>query len=348
MTDKLSPDDSGIGLVQTPPRPPLRVDSLQIDQFERLAQHRLLVEIVEDGLGQSIRLPVVVARGKGDGPIFGITAALHGNELNGIPVIHQLLRRVDLRKLKGTIVAVIVANVPGLLQQQREFNDGVDLNHVMPGSATGNRSDTYAHNLLERIAKHFDYLIDLHTASFGRVNSVYVRADMSNETTAAMAKLQRPQIILHDPPSDHTLRGALAELGVPAITLEIRDPHKFQPESIQRSLTGVRRVLSLVKMLPTRKVPEVPPPIVCSQSRWLYTDRGGLLTVLTDITDRVSQGDIIARQTNIFGDLIREYRSPSDGVIIGHSTDPVSQTGSRIVHLGIIRDSSTPPSLASR
>jgi predicted deacylase len=207
----------------------------------------------------------------------------------------------------------------------------------MPGNARGNRSDVYAFHLIDRIAKHFDYLIDLHTASFGRVNSLYVRADMSNEVTASMARLQRPQIILHDPPSDYTLRGALNEIGIPAITLEICDPHKFQPESIRRSLTGVLRVLSLLEMLPPRKVPDSPPPIICEGSRWLYTDRGGLLTVLPDVTDYVSKDQIIARQTNVFGDVVREYRSPTDGVIIGHSTDPVSQTGARIVHLGSIR-----------
>lgn len=321
--------------------PPGRVSVLNVEQFDWMTKNRLLVELVESGLGQSVRIPVVVARGKCDGPVFGITAALHGNELNGIPVIHQLLKRIDLRKLKGTIVAVIATNILGLLRQQREFIDGVDLNHIMPGDPHGNRSDVYAFNLIDRIAKHFDYLIDLHTASFGRVNSLYVRADMSNPITADMARLQRPQIILHDPPSDYTLRGALAEKGIPAITLEIRDPHRFQPESIRRSLTGVRRVLSLVGMLPMRKMPDVPLPIMCQRSYWMYTDRGGLLTVLPDVTDDVTAGDIIARQTNVFGDLVREYTAPQDGVIIGHSTDPLSQTGSRIVHLGVINDGET-------
>jgi len=320
------------------PSKPKRVAELSIDEYPTATSTRLLVQVAENGLGQSIRVPVVVARGKSPGPIFGLTAALHGNELNGIPVIHQLLQKVDVQRLKGSIVAVIVANVPGLLQQEREFNDGVDLNHIMPGRDGGNRSQVYAHNFVDRLAKHFDYLIDLHTASFGRVNSLYVRADMSDSVTSDMARLQRPQIILHDPPSDYTLRGALAELGVPAITVEICDPHRFQPKSIRNSLAGVRRVLSFVGMLPAQKPIDLPPSAVCKRSFWTFTDRGGLLSVLPDVTDSVTKGEVIARQTNAFGDVVREYAAPQDGIIIGRSVDPVSQTGSRIVHLGVLDD----------
>lgn len=318
-----------------------RVSEFNLDDCPRLAFTRLLLEVVENGLGQSVRVPVLVARGKADGPVFGITAALHGNELNGIPVIHQLLQKLDLKRLKGTIVAVVVANVPGFLRQEREFTDGVDLNHVMPGKVDGNQSQVYAYNFVNRIACQFDYLVDLHTASFGRVNSLYVRADMSNETTAKMALLQRPQIILHDPPSDYTLRGALADRSVPAITLEICDPQLFQPKSIRRSIAGIRRILSLVKMIAAQKEIEVPPPVICKRSFWMYTDRGGLLSVLPQVAEVIAKGDTIARQTNAFGDVVREYEAPHDGIIIGKSVNPVSQSGSRIVHFGIL-DSQQP------
>ena len=98
-----------------------RVDSLEIDALPPGEFTRLFVDIVENGIGRSIQVPVVVARGKRPGPILGITSALHGNELNGIPVIHQLLQRINLKQLHGTIVCVIAANVPGLLNHQREF-----------------------------------------------------------------------------------------------------------------------------------------------------------------------------------------------------------------------------------
>ncbi len=313
-----------------------RVDRLEIESLPRGEFSRLFIDLIENGIGRPIQVPVVVAHGKKDGPIFGITAALHGNELNGIPVIHQLLHRINLKTLKGTVVCVIVANIPGMLAEQREFSDGLDLNHIMPGKSYGKSSQVYAYELVERITTHFDYLVDLHTASSGRVNSLYVRANLKQEMTSKMACLLRPSIIVHNPPSDYTLRGVLAEQGKPAITVEICDPQRFQKDPIKRTLQGIRRIMSYIEMVPGKHVDLPDAPILCKKSYWMLTDRGGLLTVLPKVTDRVTKGDLVATQINIFGDIIRRYHAAEDGIVIGHSVNPVSQTGSRILHLGVL------------
>jgi predicted deacylase len=307
-----------------------------VDEFPRGEVSRLYVDLVANGLAQDILLPLLVARGKRDGPVFGLTAAVHGNELNGIRVIHDLMHKIDPRQLNGTVVAVVVINVPGLHRHQREFVDGGDLNHIFPGREGGNVAEAYAHRIIDRIVNRFDYLVDLHTASFGRVNSVYVRADMTHATTAAMAYLQRPQIIVHNPPSDYTLRGAAMDLGIPSVTLEIGDPQTFQPNYVRSSRIGIRAVLAAAGMLPRRSVAEGPEPVLCDRSYWMYTDRGGLLEVLPRPTNRVSQGERVAVLRNAFGDVIREYHAPEDGIVIGKSVNPVGQTGARILHLGAV------------
>lgn len=313
-----------------------RRSELVIDDFPRGALSRLYIDLVANGLAQDILLPVLVARGKRDGPVFGLTAAVHGNELNGIRVIHDLMHHIDPRQLKGTVVAVVVVNVPGLHRHQREFVDGADLNHIFPGRHDGNVARVYAHRILDRIVNRFDYLVDLHTASFGRVNTVYVRADMTHPATATMAYLQRPRIIVHNPPSDYTLRGAAMDLGIPAITLEIGDPQKFQPTYVRSSRIGLRAVLAAADMLPRRSVAEGAEPVLCESSRWMYTDRGGLLEVLPHPTDRIAEGERVAVLRNAFGDIIREYHAPNDGIVVGKSVNPVGQTGARILHLGKI------------
>ncbi|MFA9412548.1 MAG: succinylglutamate desuccinylase/aspartoacylase family protein [Deltaproteobacteria bacterium] len=307
-----------------------------LDDFPRGQLSRLYVDLVANGLAQDILLPLLIARGKRDGPVFGLTAAVHGNELNGIRVIHDLIRHIDTKQLNGTVVALVVVNVPGLYRHQREFVDGSDLNHLFPGRPDGNVAQVYAHRIVDRIVNRFDYLVDLHTASFGRVNSLYVRADMTQAATATMAYLQRPQIIVHNPASDHTLRGAAMDLGIPAITLEIGDPQKFQPTYVRSSRIGLRAVLAAAGMLPRRPVAEGPEPVLCERSYWMYSDRGGLLEVLPRPTDRVSQGERVAMLRNAFGDVIREYHAPEDGIVIGKSVNPVGQTGARILHLGVV------------
>lgn len=314
------------------------VDRLDLESLPTGCVCRLLLEIAHGGMGQALRLPVLVARGTRPGPVFGMTAAVHGNELNGIPVIHDMFARIDPSKLKGTLVGVAVINIPGFNNNERSFA-GVDLNHQFPGDPQGRTPEVYAWRLIDRVIKHFDYLVDMHTASFGRINSLYVRADLGSAMAAKMARLQRPQIILDDPPSDRTLRGRADELGIPAITVEIGNPQRFQSEFIRRSLAGMRATLFEVGMLHKRKPPaDLPEPVVCSRSSWCYTDHGGLLEVFPQVVQRVAKGEVIARLTNIFGDVLREYRAPYAGVVIGKSVNPVAETGARIVHLGVVAE----------
>jgi len=303
---------------------------------------RLQVSMIETGLGTPLRIPALVARGRKDGPVFGLTAAIHGNELNGIPVIHRLLRSLDLGRLRGSVVGVPVLNVPGLLTQRRVFNDNRDLNHLFPGLASGNASQLYVHRILERIIAPMDILVDLHTASFGRVNSLYIRADMTETVAARMAYLQRPQIIVHNPPADGTLRGAAQDLGIPAITIEIGDPQRFQKEYIRQTLAGLRAVLADRGMIPRRARALGEMPVLCSRSYWQYTDRGGLLEVLPKVTDRLNQGDPIARLSDIYGDPICAYAAAEGGVVIGRAVNPIAQTGARILHLGALAEPGDP------
>lgn len=206
------------------------------------------------------------------------------------------------------------------------------------GSAT---SQVYVHWFFERIASRFDLLVDMHTASTGRINSLYVRADMTHQATAQMAYLQRPQIIVHNPPHDGTLRGAATALGIPSITVEIGNPQRFQPELIGRSLKGLREVLAHAGMIEPRDEGAPVDPVVCERSYWRYTDHGGLLVVRPHLTERVRRGEVLARLSNVFGDVVCEYIVDEDAVIVGKAVDPVADTGARIAHLGVVSDDPT-------
>jgi len=312
------------------------IQTLNIDDVPKGTISRYWLHVVTDGMGVPIRIPIIVARGMQDGKVLGLTAAVHGNELNGIPVIQRLMWDMDVKDLKGTIVGVPVVNIPSLLRKKRRFIDGTDLNHIMPGKPDGNVSQVYAWRVVERVIKQFDYLIDLHTASFGRVNSYYIRADMSDETVRQMAQLQNPQIIVHNPPSDGTLRGTAAELGIPAITLEVGNPNTFQKGMIREGLTGIHNVLDYLGMQKCEVEEPDEEIVLCKRSYWIYTDTGGIMTVKPKVAEFVKKGEVVATIRNVFGDILKEYLAPEDGVVIGKSTNPINQTGGRILHLGIV------------
>lgn len=300
---------------------------------------KYFVRLVADGMGMPIFVPVLVARGKNPGSILGITAATHGNELNGIPVVQRLFKELEeeIELLNGIIVGVPVMNVPGYLSMERRFNDGIDLNRIMPGKPDGNMSEVYAHRLTDRIVSQFDYLLDMHTASFGRVNSYYIRANIEDSETYALAQLQNAQIILNSPAKDQTVRGVVQSNGGKAITLEVGDPNKFQRSLIRSGLSGIHNTLIYLGMVDGEFENNTAPPVVCESSYWIHTDKGGILQVLPNVTDFVDKGERIAIMRNVFGDTIKEYFAPQRGIVIGKSVHPVSQTGSRILHLGIAR-----------
>jgi predicted deacylase len=295
------------------------------------------LRIISDGLGQPISIPLIVARGKSDFPILGITAALHGNELNGIPVIQRLFREIDVTELNGVIIGIPVVNIPSYIRKQRQFNDGVDLNHIMPGKENGSISQVYAFRLVDKIIKHFDFLLDLHTASHGRINSYYIRADMKHPVTRKMTLMQNAQIIVHNPPSDGTLRGAAEEMNIPAITLEVGNPNTFQKTLIKSGVEGIHNVLSYLEMTDDKIIAAETPPIICKSSYWIHTKKGGLLTVHSKLLEILKKGDLIATSRDIFGNVIEEYHAPEDGIVIGKSVAPVNQSGGRILHLGILK-----------
>lgn len=313
------------------------IHNLDVTKTPQGSTAKYMLHMVTDGMGVPIYVPIMVVRGAEDGPVVGITAAVHGNELNGIPVINRLLSSLDPKTLRGTVVGVPGVNMPSLLRKQRRFIDGTDLNHIMPGREDGTVSQVYAYRIVDRIVKQFDYLFDLHTASFGRVNSYYIRADMADEQVRNMARHQGAQIIVHNPPGDGTLRGAADDLGIPAITLEVGNPNTFQKGFIRSTATGIHNFLK-DKGITDGEADEYDiDTVMCKRSYWLYADTGGLLSIKPRITDHVKAGDVIAVLRNPFGDEIKSYTAPEDGVVIGHSVSPVCQTGGRLLHLGIVK-----------
>lgn len=318
---------------------PQLVDRLDLASCPAASVTRLRVWLVADGLGDRIRIPVVVVRGATPGPVLGVTAALHGNELNGIPVVHELVRSLDPLELSGTVLAIPVVNLPGYHLHHRDFLDHIDLNRVFPGHEDGPPSSIFAARLLERVVMQMTHLIDLHTASFGRVNSLYVRADMNDPVMAAMARLVTPEIIVHNSDKDGTLRSAAAGAGIPSITIEIGDPQRFQARRVRTTTQGIRAIMAHLGMIePADGSDDAGEPLICSRSYWLRTRVGGVLHVHCGLVDQLEARQLIAEVQDAFGDVLESYRAPEAGIVIGRSTNPVAPTGSRIVHLGVLGD----------
>lgn len=310
-------------------------EDLVLEEFDNGEVHRAYVHLTDNPLGTPWRLPVIIVKGKEKGPVLGITAALHGNELNGISTIFKLIEDIDPKKLKGTLVLVPIANVPGYLLNQRKFSDNVDLNRIMPGKPEGASSQLYAYYLTTKIISRFDYLLDLHTASPGRVNSLYLRADLEKEETRTLAYLQNPQIIVQKYDEDCTLRGWANDNNIPAITIEIGNPNAFQHSLIDETLDGIINTLRHLGMLEGEVKDMVTNAHVCDHSYWIYSKKGGIVDVLPKLADNIKKGQLIANVYDVFGQVKEQIRANKSGVVIGKNVNPNCEAGTRILHLGV-------------
>ena len=82
-------------------------------------------------------MPVHVIHGKKTGPRLFVCAAIHGDEINGIEIIRRLLKHKSMNRLMGTLIAVPIVNVYGVIHHSRYLPDRRDLNRSFPGSETG-------------------------------------------------------------------------------------------------------------------------------------------------------------------------------------------------------------------
>ncbi|MFG1492890.1 succinylglutamate desuccinylase/aspartoacylase family protein [Halobacteriovorax sp. ZH4_bin.1] len=310
-------------------------EEIDLNSFTKGEIHRLQIHLSDNALGVPWRVPIIIMKGVEDGPVLGITAAVHGNELNGISTIFKLIEEVDPKKLKGTIVMVPISNVPGYLTNQRRFIDNIDLNRIMPGKLTGNPSNLYAHYFTQKIVSKFNYLLDLHTASHGRVNSLYLRADLENEETRTLAFLQNPQIIVQKYDEEGTLRAWANEQGIHAITVEIGNPNAFQHALIDETLDGIKNTLRYYSMIEGDVQDMITDATICDHSYWIYSTKGGIVDVLPKLTHRVKKGEVIAKVYDVFGQVKEVICADRSGVVIGKNVRPNCEAGQRILHLGV-------------
>ncbi len=322
------------------------ISEINLENIQPNQVKKYWLKMIDNGFSQPISIPVIILKGKEDGPVLGLIAAIHGNELNGIKVIQESVKDIDVSKLKGTVIAIPGLNALSIGQDRRRFVDEEDLNRNFPGKANGNRSQQYVWQINQKILPKLDYLIDMHTASFGRINSLYVRGELGDEKISKMAMLQDADIVLNNKgvPSTgdniaatRTMRAEAMLKGIPTITVEYGNPQVYQDDMVKRGVVGVKNVMNWLDMQ-AFTIPEMKPAVMCKKSYWVYVDQGGLLDIPVGLNQIIEKGELIGVLKNPFGDVIKEYFAPEKGIVIGKGTNPVNIDGGRIIHLGILED----------
>jgi predicted deacylase len=277
---------------------------------------------------------VWVVRGAEPGPTLCLTAAVHGDEINGAEIARRVFAAAHPAELSGTLLVMPAVNAYGFRTGNRYMPDRRDLNRSFPGSRDGSVSSLVAYAVFSRVISRCDALIDLHTGSFQRTNLPQIRVDLSNERALAIARHFGVGVVLGGEGPSGSLRREAMDAGIPAIIYEAGEPLRFQREEIERGARGVHNAMAFLGM-ESRDV-EAQEARVFRRTKWVRVPvgDGGIFFSDAALGARVAEGDLLGTVTRPDDFREVEIRAPRAGEVIGMAVPQIVLSGYALFHLG--------------
>ena len=280
-------------------------------------------------------MPVHVVRGRKDGPRLFVCAAIHGDEINGIEIIRRLLKYSGLKRLAGTLVAVPIVNIYGVIHRSRYLPDRRDLNRSFPGSESGSLAARLAHLFMQQIVSQCTHGIDLHTGAVHRANLPQIRANLNHQETERLARVFGAPVLLNSSMRDGSLRQSADEAGIPMLLYEAGEALRFDELYIRAGFEGIKSVMRALEMLPLSKrgQKKLVKPFVAHSSAWTRAPESGMLRTLVALGAHVQRNDLLGMISDPFGETEFEVRAHINGVIIGRTHLPLVNEGDALFHI---------------
>jgi predicted deacylase len=293
------------------------------------------VEIARLHTTTKLNIPVIVRRSKIDGPVVLFSAGIHGDEINGVEIVRQLISKKINRPKKGTIICIPIINVYGFINKSREFPDGRDLNRVFPGSKTGSLASRLAFHILTEIMPKVQFAVDFHAGGASRFNAPQIRLIPNNEELKTLADVFNAPFALYSKNISGSFRGSSEKLGVKMLLFEGGKSLDINTVIADHGVNGVKRLLAHLDMLNTEHlaVEQKSPTIYIEKSTWVRAKCSGLLHDHNTIGNYVKKGTVLATITDPFGKFERKVMAPNDGYIINANHSPIVYEGDAIYHL---------------
>ncbi len=282
----------------------------------------------------SLSLPVMVLHGTEPGPCLWLSAAVHGDEVNGVEIIRRVLERVDPAGLRGTLIAVPIVNVYGFLTQSRYLPDRRDLNRSFPGSARGSLAARLAHLFMTDIVRRCTHGIDLHTGGQYRNNLPHVRAQLTDSETRRCAEAFGAPVMVHARMRDGSLREAATRRKIASLLYEGGEACRFDKNSIRAGQEGVLRVMVALGMVRPMRLRRPPPCVEVQRLTWVRARTSGIFRREVELGEHVKKRARLGVITDAFGELNAGVYAPVDGVVIGVAEAAIVHQGDALVHVG--------------
>ncbi len=322
-----------------------------VDTVAMIAGDQSLHENIQTEIDSRLRdgtlsIPVLAARGSRPGKTLVTTAAVHGDEYEGIEAIHRTFAAIDPSSMAGCFLAVPVVTLPAYWMACRVNPlDGLNMARIFPGSTDGSASERLASRLLDRVLRHASLYIDLHSAGRGShwvTMCGFTDYGSQADIARSAAKCFGAPVIWehpHDPESIGRTLTATNDLGIPSLYTEAYGGGHARPEDIDCYTQGLANLLRFLDIaeLPAAGLPKPYDPIeVCGlgdTDRSLSATQSGLVWSLVKPGERVQVGQKIAYIRNLEGTIIEEIVSPQDAFVVGIRATPRIFAGDNLVIL---------------
>lgn len=289
--------------------------------------------------GTSLAVPIIIERAKVDGPCLLLTAGIHGDEVNGVEIVRQIISQGYNKPTTGMVICVPVVNVFGFLSKIREFPDGRDLNRMFPGAKNGSLASRFAYYIVKAITPHVDYCIDYHTGGGERFNYSQIRIDGSNEETLNLAKVFGVKFIMDAKNRDKSFRETLTSMGKHVLLFEGGKSLHLDRIVTQLGVNGALRIMSHLGIRdfsqellesPFAKASDM---VVVKDSTWIRAKHSGMFRSYKSIGAFVKKGDVLGTLSDPYGGFEVDVKATYEGYVICATQAPIVNEGDALFHI---------------
>lgn len=283
----------------------------------------------------TIDVPVIIERSKKPGPTVLITAGIHGDEINGVEVVRQIIAKGINKPKKGTIICIPVINVFGFIHMDRLFPDGRDLNRVFPGGKGGSLASRVAHKLMTDIVPHADLILDFHTGGADRFNAAQIRIVKNEIVLDELAQVFGAPFIYYSKNLNKSFRNSCYKRGVPMLLFEGGKSFNIDSNITNTGVNGAKRVLNHLEMLNSKFKVSKPKKncIKITDSKWIRANHSGMFKADVVVNSEVKKGDVLGHITDPYGSFNHFVKAPNDGYIFNVNESPIIYQGDAIFHI---------------
>lgn len=285
-----------------------------------------------------IEVPVIIERSIRPGPTILLTAGIHGDEINGVEIIRQIIAKGINKPLKGTIICIPVLNIFGFLKMDREFPDGRDLNRVFPGTKSGSLAGQVAYKLMNEIVPKVDLILDFHTGGADRFNAAQIRIAKDQPELKKLASVFGAPVVYYSKNLNKTFRNACYKIGIPILLFEGGKSFNIDTTITNTGVNGAKRILRHLGMLDKKFKASKPKKksVFIQDSRWQRAGYSGMFKARVKVNTMVKKGDVIGHITDAYGRFHHFVKAQNSGYVFNVNEAPIVYKGDALFHISTV------------